>query len=290
MKVLLTTDGEASSAGAETLFRRLADRATVDVTAYGVTTYTIGSSAEEGESHSLATARERTKQLAEGIAERLGGDGFRVTAATGEGDPGAEIVRKVEGESYDLTVLGAGRHSWLRSRLLGTTSSYVLHNSPSSVLVVHDGPEREDALKVLVATDGSESATSAARSFARFAHAPSCTVTVLAVARTPSFAPEKNLVDADDVATAQQEMNARAQQDVDDIVQLFAAEGLTAVGEVHRGSPASTLLEMAERGRFDVVVLGSRGLGPVRSALLGSVSDQVSHHARASFVARGADR
>ena len=42
------------------------------------------------------------------------------------------------------------------------------------------------------------------------------------------------------------------------------------------GSPANALAEMAEAGRFDLVVVGHRGRGAVQRTLLGSVADRLT--------------
>jgi nucleotide-binding universal stress UspA family protein len=70
-----------------------------------------------------------------------------------------------------------------------------------------------------------------------------------------------------------------------------AGDEFTRAGfEVHTGvlsgSPASHLLKEAESISADLVVIGSRGLGPVKRALVGSVSDQVVRHAPATLVGR----
>ena len=56
------------------------------------------------------------------------------------------------------------------------------------------------------------------------------------------------------------------------------APGLDVSAEVLEGQPAERLLESSADA--DLVVVGSRGLGGFKRLMLGSVSDQVVHHAR----------
>ncbi len=45
------------------------------------------------------------------------------------------------------------------------------------------------------------------------------------------------------------------------------------------GRPSEKIVETAEDGSFDIVVMGSRGIGGVKKFLLGSVSDRVADEA-----------
>ena len=49
--------------------------------------------------------------------------------------------------------------------------------------------------------------------------------------------------------------------------------------EVASGDPAHTLIDILENFGCDMVVMGARGMGTLRSALLGSVSHEVLHAA-----------
>jgi nucleotide-binding universal stress UspA family protein len=60
------------------------------------------------------------------------------------------------------------------------------------------------------------------------------------------------------------------------------APGVEVRGELVEGPPARALLEHARTA--DLLVVGSRGLGGFRSLLLGSVSQQVVHHAPCPVV------
>jgi nucleotide-binding universal stress UspA family protein len=53
---------------------------------------------------------------------------------------------------------------------------------------------------------------------------------------------------------------------------------------MHAGPPGATIVEMARACRVDLVAVGSRGLGPYKGYLLGSVSDHVANHARCSVL------
>ena len=64
---------------------------------------------------------------------------------------------------------------------------------------------------------------------------------------------------------------------------LASAQALldaAAVGyecEVAKGDPAHTIIDIAERFACDMVVMGARGTSALRSAMMGSVSNEVLH-------------
>lgn len=55
-------------------------------------------------------------------------------------------------------------------------------------------------------------------------------------------------------------------------------EGVSVTTVVKSDPPKQALLRQVKEGEHDLVVMGSRGRGAVRSALLGSVSHHVLHH------------
>ena len=55
-----------------------------------------------------------------------------------------------------------------------------------------------------------------------------------------------------------------------------------SVEMVNSGNPAGEIAERSEK--YDMVVLGSRGLGGLSGLLLGSVSAKVSHHSKCPVV------
>jgi nucleotide-binding universal stress UspA family protein len=69
---------------------------------------------------------------------------------------------------------------------------------------------------------------------------------------------------------------------------LLAASGLTVEAELLRGRPSTAIVEDAKLWRPDLIVVGSRGHGPVETAVLGSVSAAIVDHASCPvLVARG---
>jgi nucleotide-binding universal stress UspA family protein len=60
---------------------------------------------------------------------------------------------------------------------------------------------------------------------------------------------------------------------------LLKQAGIAYECEVAKGDPAHTLLDILERFGCDLVIMGARGLGSLRSALLGSVSHEMLHAA-----------
>jgi nucleotide-binding universal stress UspA family protein len=56
---------------------------------------------------------------------------------------------------------------------------------------------------------------------------------------------------------------------------FFAQQGLTATFTYTIGHAAQSIASMAEEGRFDLIVMGSRGHGDLANLILGSVASQV---------------
>jgi nucleotide-binding universal stress UspA family protein len=53
---------------------------------------------------------------------------------------------------------------------------------------------------------------------------------------------------------------------------------------IEEGYAADKIIEIASNEKYDMIVIGSRGLSPLGRFLLGSVSDRVVHHAPCSVT------
>lgn len=58
---------------------------------------------------------------------------------------------------------------------------------------------------------------------------------------------------------------------------LLDAAGLRYTTEIGIGEPANTLIELIENTRCTMAIVGARGRGSIRTALLGSVSQELVH-------------
>ena len=63
-------------------------------------------------------------------------------------------------------------------------------------------------------------------------------------------------------------------------VARFAAAGVACEARLEMGSPRETICRIANEESFDLVILGRRGMGEIRDALFGAVSNFVLHHVR----------
>lgn len=61
---------------------------------------------------------------------------------------------------------------------------------------------------------------------------------------------------------------------------LLVDAGVVYEREIVAGDPAHAIVDIAERFACDMVVMGARGTSALRSALLGSVSNEVLHAAK----------
>jgi nucleotide-binding universal stress UspA family protein len=128
--------------------------------------------------------------------------------------------------------------------------------------------------KVLVAYDGSADARLALE-YAAAKHADD-DVTVISVVPVASSGRGGAI---DPTSTVGDHRSA-----LDEAAALLADRGLTARTVESVGHPADAIVEAAEQGGYDLVIVGSRGLGGVTRFLTGSVSSRVATHAPCSVL------
>ncbi len=88
------------------------------------------------------------------------------------------------------------------------------------------------------------------------------------------------------------ELRDNAQRLLDEEVERIRAEG-GRIAEAHLrlGRPAEQIVTLSEELGVGIIVVGSRGLGALRRAVLGSVSESVVRHAHCPvFVVRTDER
>ncbi len=132
-------------------------------------------------------------------------------------------------------------------------------------------------MKILLPVDGSEVSLEAVRCVIRMAQAGLETSVVLANVQESANLYE--LVVAHDPQVLAQVSTAAGEHTLLAAQALLDAAGISYESEVASGDPAHTIIDILERYECDLVVMGASGTSTLRSALLGSVSNEVLHAA-----------
>ncbi|OYQ41763.1 universal stress protein UspA [Rhodoferax sp. TH121] len=130
-------------------------------------------------------------------------------------------------------------------------------------------------MKVLLPVDGSELSMEAVRLALRMRREGMHLSAVLANVQEPASLYEMLVAhDPDVIDHVSAEAGLHALQPARD---MLDAAGVDYECEVAKGDPAHTLIDISERFACDMVIMGARGASALRSAMLGSVSNEVLH-------------
>lgn len=133
--------------------------------------------------------------------------------------------------------------------------------------------------KVLLATDASQEAALAAQSAIDLAEKTGSELYVIYVEPRGYIGPGTPML-ADVPAPSADELDQEAQRILDaEIRHIQAAGGNVAEAHLGIGKPDAEILAYGEEMGAGLIVMGSRGRGGLRRALMGSVSDSVVRHA-----------
>jgi nucleotide-binding universal stress UspA family protein len=239
-------------------------------------------------------ARDADEKLGE-EAEKIRGMGGEVAEAHARvGRPDAEIVRLAEGIGAGLVVVGSRGLSPLRRALLGSVSGSVVRHAHCPVLVVRGERLAEKGYppgRVVLALDGSREAADAGRVAAEISNATGSELHLVYVSAAESpYYPGPEMPEIGEGYL--ERLHERARDWVDDQAERLKAEGvIVEAAHLRLGTPDREIVRLGEELGAGLIALGSRGLGGVRRALVGSVSDSVVRHAHCPvLVVRGQDR
>jgi nucleotide-binding universal stress UspA family protein len=143
--------------------------------------------------------------------------------------------------------------------------------------------------KVLLATDGSEDAALAARTAIDLCKQTDSELHVVTVANV-EYRPGYDIPESGDLLSdVYQSLQRQAQELLDgQVKKIEEAGGTVAQSYLRSGRRDQEIVALADEIDSGLIVLGSRGLGGVRRALMGSVSDSVVRHAHCPvMVVRG---
>ena len=132
--------------------------------------------------------------------------------------------------------------------------------------------------KILLATDGSEEAELAARTAIDLVESTGSELHLVYVERVPNFLDGPGTIGYDSLLYGKHEEEGR--EVLRKLVwRVQIAGGAVAGSHLRMGGVADEVVSLAEELGVGLIVMGSRGHGGIRRALMGSVSDSVVRHA-----------
>ena len=223
-------------------------------------------------------ARAKLEEEAGHIKE-LGGEVAGSHAAAGR--PDAEIVRVAEEVRAGLVILGSRGLGPIKRAAMGGVSDSVVRHAHGSVLVVRgDGEEGTPRGPIVLAVDGSEGAKLAAQAAAEISAAGGSEVHVIYVLPTAARLYGFHRYSDEVKESLLEQARNEARKFLDAQAERVGSDGGTvAQTYLGTGRPDEEIIELAEEIDAGMVVIGSRGLGGIRRALVGSVSESVARHA-----------
>ncbi len=282
--ILIGVDGSARSEDAVAFARRLAGATTGRVVVACAFPYSDVPSRAANLTYreALKTDALRTARRMSELLSNLAGDRIH-TAAVANPSPPHALHDVAEAEDASIVVLGS-THTGRAGRVMpGSTAERLLHGAPCAVAIVPEG-YREHAhpaiTRIGVAYNGTAESKAAVAAAAEAAAALDAELTVIGVIEADMYGapamtggPSYNLLRKD--------IDAQIRSNLDAVV-AGLPEGVRGVVACLAGDPADRLTAASEK--LDLLVIGSRGYGPLRAVLAGGVSGRVVREAHCPVI------
>jgi len=221
----------------------------------------------------LEQEQERSQALLEEERTRAGVKAGLLSVAASSA--GSGLHKAAEEQGADLLLVGSCRHSALGRVMLGDDTRAALNGSPCAVAVAASGYAQHlrPISRVGVGYNGTPESETALASARALASAAGASVHVLEVVPIPTYVFTSAVppIGGDTIDLLLGEAEARVKS-------LPGVEGRVIYGLVGEELAAFS-------ARVDILVVGSRGYGPVRRLVLGSTTDYLERRGRSSLLA-----
>ena len=286
MRILMATDGSKRAAAAlEGAARMLsADNREADLMCVVPSPRAPGHSRQQ-------SLRRRAGRALERIQPILSDTGITARPIVETGSVTRTLIEAAR--RYDVAVIAATSHRSGPMAGLGPVASRLAEHSSGTTLVARENQRNGSGVRVLAAVDGSEGSIRALDAMTGLIDLTAAEVTLLHVAETPWLSNDSDrewpASEDDDggpnqpEAQLEQELVLKADEILENARQRLPAR-ITVNTLVYEGLPADEILGEAERGEYDLVVIGASGATDMKHAMLGSVSSKVAWNAPCSVL------
>jgi nucleotide-binding universal stress UspA family protein len=285
--ILIGTDDRPSAQDALALGRWLASARGADLLLAWVHPYDrLPSLLDDGED--VERVREAVTSLAAAVKGALPPELRPELRLLSGRSPAQGLLELADREGVSTIVLGASERSRLGRIAPGSTAVRLLSGSHAPIAIAPRGyaPPVGQAPLIGVGFDGGTEAHEALEWAAGFARLTDGRLRVIGVHQPMAFGDVG--VGTFPIESVSQALRRELQEEAEEAVSSL--DGVAAEARLRDGDAATSLA--AESEDLDLLVLGSRGYGPLRSVLVGSVSEATVPEVRSPvlIVPRGAGR
>lgn len=220
------------------------------------------------------------KEAKKDLQDRFGLNG-NVESYVCQGEPPEVILETAQGKKADLIALGTYGRKGLKRILMGSVTSQVVLNAACDVLVVKKEctacTGRYSSL--LVPYDGSESSKKALARACELAKADGSEVSVLYV--IPRY---EEMVDFYKSEAISKSLYQEAEKIADGARKLASGLGVQIKAVVQEGHAGLKIVEIADRFKSDLIVMGTHGWRGMNKALMGSTAERIIAYAQSPVL------
>ncbi|GAB4483285.1 MAG: hypothetical protein OHK0044_32490 [Burkholderiaceae bacterium] len=222
--------------------------------------------------------KDRANRLLQPALNALRKAGIDARSTHVVGTPGFRIARVAAAKRVDLIVMGSHGRTALAGMLMGSVAQTVLAFCTMPVLLVRDAPPpRPGALRIGIAVDGSRHSEAAVRYVLqhRAWFGEAARIVVLHAVPELPLQLKTLLENLASTSFTHEKVRALRRQACDEAMRsalrLLGAAGIDYRTECLAGNPGDALADYARKS-LDLLVMGSRGQGAFKAAVLGSVA------------------